>query len=384
MATYDFGTGSPDPGSFPSAGVADAAVRVLERDGPSLVEYPGAMGFAPLREIAVERFRRANGVTIPLGDVALTSGSKHAIGLCTQAMVSPGDTVVTEELSYDGSLGCFRRFGAEVVGVPLDGDGMRPDALADTLERLDREGRRPAFVYVIVTNQNPTGILTPTSRRAELLDVTRSYEVPILEDDCYADLLFDHPAPQSMYAMDPSAVIHLGSFSKILGPGFRLGYVAAQRPQLERILYWRTDGGTSAFAARVAAEFFRDNLWTHVETVNRVLAEKLAVATDAIDAHPEAFVERTHPHGGLFVWMRLPDDVDPREVSRRAAERGVVYGEGRDYHAHQQDVPNLRVAYGHASIQDLREGIPVLASCVVDATASRRAGVTGRQTSSSR
>jgi len=161
MREFSFGGGMPDPQSFPSQGLAEAAVRVLPRLGETLVRYPDPRGYVGLREIAVERFRKNNGVELPVDSIALTTGSMQAISLLCQTFLHPGDTIITEEYSYSGSLGCFRRYGANIVGVAVDEEGMDADALEDTLKDLARRGDKPKFIYTIATNQNPTGTMMP-------------------------------------------------------------------------------------------------------------------------------------------------------------------------------------------------------------------------------
>ena len=364
MPDYNFAVGNPDRGSFPAADLVEAAARILPRVGEKLVLYPDQRGWEPLREIAAQRFVKNNGVDLPLENIALTAGSMQAISLVCQAYLQPGDTIIAEEFSYSGSLNCFRKFQVKVEGVAVDDDGMDPDALEETLKDLARRGVTPKLIYAIPTNQNPTGTMMPEWRRVRLLEVANRYGIPVIDDDCYADLIFEGAAPPSLYRLDPDSVIYIGSFSKILGPGARLGYFAAKDETLQKVLHWKIDGGTSNLAACIAAEYFKDNLWDHVETVNGIVKEKLAATVEQLDGHQESFVEHSNPRGGLFIWVKLPEDIDVGRLLEVANARGVRYGTGKAFHSQNQDIKYLRLAYAYATLDDIREGLPILAECV--------------------
>ena len=369
MPIYNFGAGNPDPGSFPAKELADAAQRVLARDGEQLAVYPDAKGHVPLREIGAVRFARNHGREMSIDNMALTTGSMQAISLVTQAFTRPGDTIITEEFTYSGSIRCFRKYEVNMVGVPVDDEGMDTDALEEVLKDLDRKGTLPKFVYTIATNQNPTGTMMPVHRREKLLQLTQRYGIPVVDDDCYADLLFGIPAPTSFYALDPESVIYIGSFSKIMGPGMRLGFFAAKDEWLNQTLEWKIDSGTSNLAAFIAAEYLKDNLWDHIGDINGIVKSKLDVAVEALDANKDAFLEHSNPQGGLFIWIKLPEDADPNRILEIATEKGVRYGTGKAFHSGGEDVHYLRIAFGYASHDDFREGIPLLAECVREARA---------------
>jgi 2-aminoadipate transaminase len=364
-AEFNFGSGMPDPKTFPSAELGAAAQRVILREGTSLVRYPDPRGYVPLREIAISRFHRNHGVTLPLNDVVLTTGSMQAIILATQALSKPGDTVVVEEFCYSGTLGVLRQYGTQLAGVPLDDDGMRADALDETLERLQREGRRVGFVYTIATHQNPTGTIMSPARRREILDVCRRHEVVIVEDDCYADVLFEGEAPRAIYTMaEPGEVLYIGSFSKVLGPGTRLGYFAAPESLTAKLLAYKRDGGTSALAAMVVAEYFKDHLWSHIAEVCDAVRTKRDTLFASLERELGGLVDWTHPHGGLFTWIKLPDGIDTQAIARQAKEQGILYGTGKAFDAADRDVSYLRLAFGFIDADLIAEGVSRLGDCI--------------------
>jgi len=373
MTTYDFGSGKPDPATFPSKALSKAAQRVILREGPSLSSYPEARGYEPLRQIAVERFQRNHNQTVPLGDVVTTNGSMQAIILATQALSTPGDTVIVEEYCYSGTLGVLRQFGTRLEGVALDDSGMRADVLEETIKRVQAEGRKIAFVYTIATHQNPTGTVMPLARRQEIVDVCARHGLTIVEDDCYADVVFEGEMPRAIYTMAESgSTIYIGSFSKILGPGVRLGYFIAPEAVTANLLAFKRDGGTSALSSMVVAEYLKDELWTHAAEVCGVVKAKRNTLFAALGREMGGLVDWTRPHGGLFTWLRLPEGIDTQQIAQLAKERNVQYASGRSFDAADRDVHFLRLAFGYIDEGLIDEGIELLGECIEGAAPGAR------------
>ena len=369
MRTYDFGSGRTDPGSFPTEQLADAARKAVLELGASLTAYPGDLGHEGLRRLMAARESTREGVEVSPDHIALMNGSMQAVTLVAEALMEkPGDVIVTEELTYAGTIGAYRTLGARLVGVPLDDQGMRIDALDETLAELHEQGTPPSFIYTLATYQNPTGSVMPRSRREQLIEVARRYDAVVVDDNCYGDVHFEGPKEPSLYALDDDPnQIYICSLSKILGPGVRLGYLVARPPMLDRILARRFDGGNSALAAAACAAYFEDTLWDHVEERNAILKEKRDAVFAGLEASAGDICTWSRPVGGLFIWVSLPEDVDRRKLSELAAERGVVYAPGSAFEIHGADIPYLRLAFGFISLEDIREGIPVLAECIREA-----------------
>jgi 2-aminoadipate transaminase len=365
QTVYDFGSGKPSPKTFPSAALGRAAQRVLEREGPMLSSYPEAKGYTPLREIGVQRFAKNHGVQVPLGDVVTTNGSMQSIILATQAFSPPGDTVLVEEYCYSGTLGVLRQFGARVEGVALDDSGMRADALEAALEKNKREGRRVGFVYSIATHQNPTGTIMPLGRRHEIVEVCRRHQVLLVEDDCYADVVFEGEMPPAMYTMaDPGTCVYIGSFSKILGPGVRLGYFISPEALTNKMLAFKKDGGTSNLSSMVVAEYMKDELWTHAAEVCDAVRAKRDMLFSALEREMGGLVEWTRPNGGLFTWLKLPEGIDTKAIASLAKERNLLYATGKAFDAADRDVPFLRLAFGYIDDELIDDGISLLGECI--------------------
>ena len=235
---YDFGTGRADPSTFPTAALQAAATKVIGTEAEALTSYPGALGHAGLRAAMAARESEREGVAVDPEHLVITNGSMQAVTLTAEALQEQrGDVVLVEEYSYPGTLSAYRSLGYDMVGIGLDEGGMRLDLLAGALERLSGEGRKPRFIYTISTYQNPTGFIMPRARRSAMIELARKFDVPIIEDNCYADVHYEGAVEPALFALDDDPRhIYLGSLSKILAPGFRLGYVYARPPMLEQIL----------------------------------------------------------------------------------------------------------------------------------------------------
>jgi len=366
MRVYDFGSGRTDPGSFPTEELAAAAREAVREIGPELCLYPGDMGHQGLREIMAARESEREGVDVSPDHISLMNGSMQAVTLVAEALMQGvGDIVVTEELTYSGTIGAYRNLGVELVGVPLDEHGMRTDALAETLEDLHRKGTPPRFIYTLATYQNPTGSMMPRARRLELLEVARTYDAVVVDDNCYGDVHFEGAKEPSLYALDDSPnIVYICSLSKILGPGVRVGYVVARPPMLGRLLDRRFDGGNSLLAASICAHYFRDRLWDHIECNNAILKEKRDAVFTGLEQSVGDICTWSRPVGGLFIWVEFPDDVDRDKLMALCAERNIMVARGQGFHIHREDVPAIRLAFGYAALEDIQEGVPLLGECI--------------------
>jgi 2-aminoadipate transaminase len=365
--TFNFGAGNPDPGVFPDQDLGEAARRAIGRLGKELAHYPEQRGMPELRTIALDRFERNHGVRPALEEVVITNGATQGLQLCGQGLAKPGDAVIVEEFTYVGTIRVFKQVGLELVTVPLDDQGMQVDALADVLDHLEQVGRRPAFIYTTASYQNPTGTTLPFERRQQLVELGRTHRVPIVEDDTYGDISFEPLREPPIYTLaEPGQVMYIGSYSKILGPGVRLGYFIAPESIITRLLPWKMDGGSSALSQMIAAEYFNNKLWQHVEEGRNAVKEKRNALLDSLEAEFGGVegMRWTHPDGGLFLWIKLPEDVDRVRLQELAVARGITYATGQSFHALNQDVAYLRLAYGWIDKDDIPDGVRALAECV--------------------
>ena len=363
---YNFVGGHNDTDSVPVDGLIDAATRVLRREGSSLATYglnSGALGYLPLREFIARKVAKDAGIVCSPDDILITSGSLQGLDLVNQVLLTPGDTVIVEQMTYAGTISRLRRLDVDIVGVPVDDDGLSSTALAATLEDLHRRAIKPKFIYTIPTVQNPTATVMSERRRAELLELSRRYGVAIFEDECYADLTWSGQRPPALRAMaTDERVIHIGSFSKSIAPALRLGYLIAGWSVMSRILAIKNDGGSGALEQMVLAEYCREHFEAHVQMLRGVLRRKLDVLADALQARFGRAVQFEYPAGGIFLWVKFPDGVDTSRLQQLALAAGIAVNPGvewmTDAHAGRS---RIRVCFAHPSEQTIREGIALLA-----------------------
>ncbi len=374
---YDFAVGRTNPETFPLDAFKLAASRAIERDHALYANYPGGLGHERLRALLAQRESEREGVPVSTERVALTNGSMQAVTLIAQALIEHrGDIVITEEFTYPGTISAYRSLGIDLVGLPIDADGMCPDALERVLDELAHKGTPPRFIYTEATYQNPTGATMPRERRLQILSLAKRFGVILVEDNCYGDVHFDGAKPPAFYALDDYAgQIYVCSLSKILAPGVRLGYFMANDPDLfQRVLSRRHDAGSNTLAASIVAEYLDGRIWPHCDEQNAAFKHKRDLITMALAAHVGDSCRWSAPAGGLFLWLRLPDDIDRDRLESLADQRGFRYARGRAFQVDNEDVPFLRLAFGHVPDEMINEGIPVLAECIREARTSNERG----------
>jgi 2-aminoadipate transaminase len=363
---YNFIGGHNDAEQVPVDDLMAAAAAVLAREGSTLATYglnSGPLGYQPLRDFLVVKLKRDAGIICSADEILITSGSLQAIDLVNGILLARSDTVLIEEATYGGVLSRFTRLGVNAVGIPLDHEGLRLDALESALADYARRGIRPKYIYTIPTVQNPTGTIMGEPRRRALLELAHRYGVPIFEDDCYADLIWDGRRPPALYAMsERGGVIHIGSFSKSVAPALRVGYIVASWNVLARMLALKTDAGSGALEQMVLAEYCARHFHDHVPKLTRALRAKLEVLMDALSEHFGTAAEFDDPKGGIFLWVKLPDVVDTRKLAQAALAAGVAINPGPEWSADAAyGKSRLRLCFAHPSPETLRQGIAALA-----------------------
>ncbi len=362
----NFVGGHNDPASIPVDHLAEAAKRVIAREGHSLATYNmdnGPLGYLPLRKVIADTLHQTAGITRGADEVLVTSGSLQAIDLVNAVLVEPGDTVIVEAQTYAGALGRLRRCGADWVGIDVDEDGLNTDQLENTLAEMKARGVRPKYIYTIPTVQNPTGTVMSRERRLELLRVASAYDVPIFEDDCYADLMWDGARPPAIQALDQSGrVIYCGSFSKSLAPALRIGYLVADWSVLSRVLTVKFDGGTGALEQMALAEYATSHFDDHVSQLRGTLKAKCEAMVAALEEQFGVAADYRIPRGGIFIWVALPDAVDTSQLVQAAAAEKILVNPGAEWSADPQTGRHsIRLCFGNPSIDTIRQGVARLA-----------------------
>lgn len=351
-----FALGMPATELFPTAAYGRAARRVLDNDAEAL-QYG-----LPLRQLKAQvvSLMARRGVECSEDEVFITSGAQQAMSLLGKVLVSPGDAVVTEELTYDGMLNSLRPLQPRVLTVPSDPEtGMDVDAL----EALLAGGERPSLVYCMPEGHNPLGCSMPARARAQLAEVARLYRVPVIEDDAYGLLDYDDHAAPALRALDPEWVLYIGSFSKIMAPGLRTGWIVAPPHVVQRLSILRqgTDLDVSNFAQRTLLSFLEhEPLEEHLDHLRREYRARRDAMLQALGEHFPDGARWTHPRAGLFVWVDMPDGVDTTALLRSAVEdAGVAYIPGRAFCAAGgvRGGSSMRLNFSRMTVAEIHEGI---------------------------
>jgi len=363
---YHFVGGNIDEQTIPVDELADAVDRVIRSEGHSMGKYGlenGPLGYLPLRQFIVENLKSRASMDVSAEDVLVTTGSLQALDLVNELLLESGDAVVLEAANYGGTLTRLERLNVEAIGVELDDGGMRMDHLRQVMADLDRQGRKAKFIYTIPTIQNPTATILSRDRRLEMLDIARQFDVPIFEDDCYADLIWSGERPEAIQALDTdNRVLYCGSFSKTVAPALRVGYLVAPWAVMQHVLPLKTDAGSGALEQMVLAEYLPQKFDDHVDGLVRMLKLKADAMVEALNENFGATAEFSQPVGGIYIWVTLPEHVDTRDLAVAAAAEGIAINPGPEWTVYgEQNRHRMRLCFGHPSIEVIREGVAKLA-----------------------
>ncbi len=359
-----FSPGMPDPEVFPKEEITKITEIVLHREGGTALQYSVSEGDKRLKYQIIQHMKK-DGVKAKEENILITSASQQGLDLVSKIFIDRGDRVVVELPSYLGGLGAFISYGAEFIGVELDEDGMQVDLLD---EKLDKAKEPPKFIYVIPDFQNPAGVTLSVERRKELMKICEQRDLTILEDSPYRDLRYEGKTIPSLLSMDSSGrVIALYTFSKILFPGFRLGWIVAAEEIIDKLVAAKqsTDLCTSAFTQAVVNEYMTQDYLDHqIERIKKVYKEKKDVMLSALTEFIPKGVTWTKAEGGLFLWVTMPSYVDASLMLKEAIKEKVAYTPGGPFFADGSGQNTLRLNFSYPSISEIKEGVKRLTNVI--------------------
>ncbi|MGZ6694047.1 MAG: aminotransferase-like domain-containing protein [Solirubrobacteraceae bacterium] len=352
--------GLPDTSTFPAEELAAVLSRLAAGDSARALQYGPTEGMAAVKD-AIAVVMAAEGTHVDPEDVLVTTGGQQVIDLVCKTLVDPGDVIVAEAPTYPGAVPAFSAYQADVVQIAMDDAGMKVDELEATLDRLEREGRTPKFIYTIPTFQNPGGVTMSLPRRRRLVEVARERELLVLEDNPYGLLRYEGDALPTLRSLDGGDfVIYLGTFSKILSPGVRLGWAVAPAPVLEKMNMGKqaSDLCSSSLSQLFVARYFTEGRWeAYLDSLRALYRRRRDVMLEALAEHLPPEATWTRPQGGLFLWATLPDYLDTTDMLARALSRNVAFVPGRAAYLDGRGAASMRLNFSGVDDDDIREGV---------------------------
>ena len=357
--------GMPFVRALPEDLIRTALDRVMTLEGPTALQYGSGQGVPRLREQILE-VMALEGISASMDNVVVTTGSQQALDLVTKLFIDPGDIILAEAPSYVGAIGVFRSYQAHMVHVLTDENGLVPDALREMIVRLKAEKRTIKFLYTIPNFQNPAGVTLSAERRPEILAICKEHNILILEDNPYGLLSFDEPVPPALRSLDEDGVIYLGSFSKTLAPGFRVGWALAPHAIREKLVLAAEAAilCPSSFSQLVISEYLTQADWRgQIKEFRGVYRERRDAMLEALDEHlPE--LSWNIPNGGFYIWVDLPEQLDSKAMLPRAVTELVAYTPGTAFFADGGGRHNLRLSFCYPTPENIRIGIRRLATVI--------------------
>lgn len=354
-----FAGGLPAPVTFPVDEMRAAMTQVLAGNGREALQYSTTEGYAPLREWIARRCSTPE-APVDADQVLIVSGSQQGLDLLSKALVDAGDTVLVETPTYLGALQAFSLFGPKFIPVAADEDGLLP-------ESMDESMRGAKFLYCLPNFQNPTGRLLPEARRRQLAQRARELDLLILEDDPYGALSYDGETPPSIRSLAPERTVYMGSFSKVLAPGLRIGYVIAPPALRAKLVQAKqaTDLHTATLSQMAVYEVIKDGfLDTHIPTIRALYRDQCQAMIEALERHMPQGVRWNRPRGGMFLWAELPRGMDASKVLAKAVEQKVAFVPGAPFFAADPEIESLRLAFVTVPPPRIEEGVERLAAVI--------------------
>ena len=357
--------GMPDVSALDGELIEQAFRSLMSNRRNYALQYGGGQGDIRLRE-QIQEIMALEGIQGSVENLMITTGSQHALELLADLFLDQGDAVLVEAPSYVGAVGIFRHKEAHIEHVFTDEDGISPEALADAADRLIEQGRKVKLLYLVPNFANPSGVTLTAERRAQVLQVCRERGILIIEDNPYGLLYFDQKPPEAMRAMDSEGVVYLGSFSKILSPGLRVGYVLAPPAIREKLILANESAilSPATFAQMMVSEYLSLSDWQgQIDTYRKLYATKRDAALEALAQYLPR-VQTTRPQGGFFLWLTLPEGLNSKEMLPLAVEELVAYTPGTAFYGDGRGANNIRICFSHPTADNVKVGIKRLSNVV--------------------
>ncbi len=356
-----FAGGSPDSSLFPNEELAAIADEILRTNGAQALQYGITEGYPPLRQWVIDRLTK-QGIVNDNDDTIIVTGGNQGIDLATKSVINAGDGIVCEEPSFIGGLNCFRSYNAELYGVDVEDDGIN----TDKLEEILKANSNIKVLYTISTFQNPSGITMSLEKRHKVLELAEKYDLIIFEDNPYGELRFSGEPIPTIKSLDKSGrVVYFGSFSKILSPGMRIGFVSCEAELMQRMIICKQvqDVHTPVLTQMMAYEFVtRYSIDEHIAKISKVYGEKCEYMMELMDKYFPTCVKHTRPQGGLFLFCTMPDGINSKELLKEAIESNVAFVPGATTMIDDKKVySSFRMNYSMASFEQIEKGVKILA-----------------------
>ncbi|MCP4583320.1 MAG: PLP-dependent aminotransferase family protein [candidate division Zixibacteria bacterium] len=357
----NFGGGLPAPELFPLDLIQQSCTNVMREHGKEALQYSLTVGIEKMREVIAWRYKQ-QGVDVTTNEIQITGGAQQGLDVIGRVFIEPGAVVLTETPTYLGALQAFSFYGVKYVSVATDGDGAIPEDVEIKIKE-----HKPRFLYLVSTFQNPTGITISESRREQLVEIAKKYNCPIVDDNPYGEIRFDGEDVTSLKAIGKEYVIQLGTFSKLISPGLRIGWIASNphvAPIIERMKQ-AMDLHTNSFSQYVIADFAAaGHLDKHIELIKAEYGKKRTFMLDMLKKYFSDKATWTTPEGGLFLWLKLADHISATDMLADAIKAKVAYVPGKFFYSAEQDDSTMRLNFCNATEENIEEGIKRLASVV--------------------
>jgi 2-aminoadipate transaminase len=366
-----FAGGLPNPEAFPHKDIQRIVNRLLENNYAQVLQYGTTEGYTDLRQAILDRMKRHD-VNLKLENIIIVAGAQQGLTAISLVSLNPGDKVAVSYPTFVGALSVFNLVEADMIPIPLDEQGMDVDALEQKLIEYKNKGEPIKIVYTVPTFQNPTGVTMPLHRRKRLVELAKLYDFCLIEDNPYGELRYSGDHEELMISLDPPVnetclTIYLGTFSKTVSPGFRVGWVVANKNLIQKMVIAKQslDLCTNVFSQAIIAEFLKEGLMDpHKDRIKELYKRKRDLMLDSINKYFPAGINWTKPDGGLFLWVTLPDGLDSKELLKKAVEKKVAFVPGNSFATDGNIINTMRLNFSNASDENIVEGIRRLGAVI--------------------